>query len=140
MAITFDFQTSYALRNRRGLKRFIKEMFFKENKPFQNLSIILCDDDYIQNINRQFLQHDYATDIITFNFSEENVEGEIYISGDTVLSNSEEFSISFEHELHRVIFHGVLHLCGYLDKTVKDQAVMTKKEDFYLGSYFGKLV
>ncbi|WP_315819080.1 rRNA maturation RNase YbeY [Paraflavitalea speifideaquila] len=88
-------------------------------------------------INRQYLQHDYFTDIITFNLSSHPapVIGEIYISIDRVRDNAQQFSTTFRDELHRVIFHGALHLCGYKDKTAKEEKLMRAKEDEYLTRY-----
>lgn len=104
-----------------------------------NLSYVFCSDDYLLDINRSFLQHDYYTDIITFDLTEpgsKKIDAEIYISVDTIRDNAQRFDTSITKELHRVIFHGVLHLCGYKDKTSKDQELMTRKEDHYLSLYF----
>jgi len=102
-----------------------------------SLTYIFCSDDYLLNINRQFLQHNYYTDIISFNLGQRNgpVEGEIYISLDRVKDNARQLHQTYQQELHRVIFHGALHLCGYKDKSVKDIALMRKMEDHYLQRY-----
>ena len=102
------------------------------------LRYIFCSDKYLLEINRQYLNHDYYTDIITFNLSNhpEAVQGEIYISIDRVKDNARQFNASFTQELHRVIFHGALHLCGYKDKTAKEEKLMREKEDQYLALYF----
>ena len=99
---------------------------------------MFCSDEYLLRINRDYLQHDYYTDIITFDLSEPGgpVQGEIYISVDRVRDNAKELAVSIQKELHRVIFHGVLHLCGYTDKTKQDQARMRALEEKYLDLYF----
>ena len=91
----------------------------------------------ILEINRQFLKHDFYTDIITFDLSEgSSTMAEIYISIDRVKENASKMGVSFKSELHRVLFHGVLHLCGYKDKSARDIKIMREKEDFYLFQYF----
>lgn len=104
----------------------------------ESLNIVFCSDDYLLDINRRHLKHDYYTDIITFNLSGESdpVEGEIYISVDRVRDNAIQSGQSFTNELHRVIFHGVLHLCGFRDKSARDKAEMTRQEDAALSRYF----
>lgn len=104
-----------------------------ENSAAGDINIILCHDDYIVEINKEYLNHDYATDIITFdNSTPEAISGELFISIDTVKENAKRFETDFESELHRVIIHGVLHLLGYKDKSDEEQAEMTRKEDLYL--------
>lgn len=102
------------------------------------LSYIFCSDSYLLVINQQYLEHDDYTDIITFDLSSspKEIVGEVYISIDRVKENAHELSVSFNTELHRVIFHGALHLCGYKDKSIKDASVMRFKEDKYLKLYF----
>ncbi len=139
MAIEFNFQKKIVLANRSSLKDFILSIFRKEKKKAGNISYVFCSDEYLLQINSSFLNHDYFTDIITFDLSEpgsKSIDAEIYISVDTIRYNAERFDTSIKRELHRVIFHGILHLCGYNDKTAKDQALMTKKEDEYLQRYF----
>ena len=99
-------------------------------KEVGEINYIFCDDIRILEINREFLRHDYFTDVITFDYTEENlISGDIYISVDTVKSNAQEYGVSFSQELHRVIIHGVLHLCGFDDKTPEEQQEMRRKED-----------
>ena len=139
MAIHFFFaDAKIALTERTRLKRFIASIFKKEGVRFLNLNYIFCSDDYLLGINRQFLKHDFYTDIITFDISEKGmpVNGEIYISVDRVVDNANTLTQSIKHELHRVIFHGVIHLCGYSDKSVKEKMTMRKKEEEYLSLYF----
>lgn len=98
-----------------------------------DLTFILCSDKYLLKINIEYLQHDYFTDIITFNYVDGKlISGDLFISIERVKENSEEFNTSLYKELYRVIFHGVLHLIGYNDKTVDEKNVMREKEDLYL--------
>jgi probable rRNA maturation factor len=104
------------------------------------LSIIFCSDNYLLAINQNALAHDYYTDIITFDLSESSKEiiGEIYISVDRVLDNAIQLNFTYKQEVHRVLFHGALHLCGYGDKSKKQILEMRSKEDYYLNKYFSK--
>ena len=139
MAIHFNFPEKITLANRLALKEFIASIFKKEKKQPGEISYVFCSDEYIIEINRSFLAHDYYTDIITFDLSEKGskkIDAEIYISVDTIRDNASRFNTSVNQELHRVIFHGILHLCGYKDKTPEEQALMTKMEDKYLFQYF----
>jgi probable rRNA maturation factor len=137
-SISFFYETPVSLSDRTALKAFIKGMFKKEKKAVANLNYIFCSDERLLEINRQFLQHDYYTDIITFELSVPGspVEGEIYISIDRVKDNALQHGTSLKRELHRVIFHGVLHLCGYKDKSTAQEKEMRAKEDHYLNRYF----
>ena len=127
----------FNLNNRSGLKKFIESLFKKEGRKLSAINYIFCSDKRLLEINQQFLSHDYYTDIITFDLSESNaVQAEIYISIDRVRDNSKNLGISFKSELHRVIFHGALHLCGYGDKTKKQEEEMRAKENFFLSEYF----
>lgn len=135
--VTFHFLKTTSLSNRRALKAFIPAIFRREKVPFGSLTYIFCSDDYLLDINRQYLNHDYYTDIITFDLSEGEgkVSGEIYISIDRVKDNAWQFNTSITEELHRVIFHGALHLCGYRDKTTKEATQMRVKENEYLARW-----
>lgn len=116
------------------LKTLLTDLFRKEGRQLAGLSIVFCSDDYLLELNRQFLQHDYYTDILTFLMSERGapVEGELYISVDRVRENARALGVPTLQELRRVIIHGSLHLCGYKDKLKKDQALIRQKEDRYL--------
>jgi rRNA maturation RNase YbeY len=116
------------------LKTLLSDLFRKEGRQLAGLSIVFCSDDYLLELNRQFLQHDYYTDILTFLMSERGapVEGELYISVDRVRDNARALGVPALKELRRVILHGALHLCGYKDKLKKDQALIRQKEDRYL--------
>lgn len=139
MDIAFHFQKKTTLLNRGILKQFVTSIFNKEKTPAESLDVIFCDDEYLLDINRSFLNHDYYTDIITFNlapYKDAPVQAELYISVDRVRENAISHSASLQHELHRVIFHGVLHLCGYKDKSRKDILEMRQMENKYLNLYF----
>lgn len=139
--VNFHFADSKTkLPPRTQLKLFIAELFKMEETPLANLDYIFCSDPYLRQINVQFLQHDYNTDIITFPLSPdgEPVVGEIYISLDTIADNADHYKVSKEDELLRVIFHGALHLCGYGDKTTQEQKIMRQKEDEYLKVWKGE--
>lgn len=99
-------------------------------KKCGDISYIFCSDEKILEINREYLDHDYYTDIITFDYTEKNrISGDIFISIDTVKSNADEFKVSYEEELHRIIIHGILHLCGINDKGPGEREIMTQKEN-----------
>lgn len=133
-----DVQFSFA--DRRKLKAFLSRFFPKEGKQLTSLNIIFCTDDALLEINRNFLQHDYYTDIITFPLSEKGqpIVAELYISIDRVKDNAQNGNNSFKEELHRVIFHGCLHLIGYGDKSSQQIKKMREREDYYLRLYFDK--
>lgn len=124
------------LKERNKLKQFIGQLFKKEKTTLESIQYIFCTDDYLLEINRQYLNHDYYTDIITFNLGDSAVIGEVYISIDRVKDNAATYKTSFKRELHRVIFHGALHLCGYKDKLNAEEKIMRAKEDRYLQEYF----
>lgn len=130
-------ETQFRFTNRNNLKRFLINVFELEKKILTSLSYIFCSDTHLLEINKEFLQHDFFTDIITFDLSEKDskIQGEIYISIDRVKDNSRLLHEPFKKELHRVILHGVLHLCGYKDKTEKDILIMRQKEEYYLDLY-----
>lgn len=138
--IYFHFLTEFPLRERTRLKTFLPNLFKKEKKHLTELQYIFCSDDYLLDINKKYLDHDYYTDIITFDLSEpgQPTRGEIYISVDRVRDNARSFGTSLKKELHRVIFHGALHLCGYRDKSQQEEKLMRKMEDHYLKLYFSE--
>ena len=139
MAIKFILhETSIKIPERLRLKAHIEHIFKRERKNLSSLTYIFCSDKYLLTINTEFLNHDDYTDIITFCLSEprEPIVGEIYISADRVKENAQNLDNSINEELHRVIFHGALHLCGYKDKAPGDKKKMTKAEDRNLKMYF----
>ena len=138
MNTSLFFQKKTSLTNRNTLKRFLKYITKKENTIIKDLNIIFCSDEYLLDINRSYLNHNYKTDIITFEISndKEGKTAELYISVDSVFKNSIDYQSTKKNEIHRVIFHGVLHLCGYKDKSKADLALMRSKEAEYLKKYF----
>ena len=124
------------VKHRNLLKKFIESIFSNEKKKLETINYIFCTDEKLRTINKNYLNHNYYTDIITFDFSEtkNSIIGEVYISVDRVRENALNFQESFKKELQRVVFHGALHLCGYKDKG-KWIPVMRKKEDQYLNKY-----
>ena len=126
------------LKERTRLKLFIEKLFKQEKKKLCNLSYIFCSDEHLLGINKDFLKHDFYTDVITFDLSSSKIkiEGEVYLSVDRIKDNAKQLAVSFNEELHRVIFHGALHLCGYKDKKKADILIMRQKEEKHLKSYF----
>ena len=120
------------IKKRNSIK-WIRETILSEEKRVGDISFIFCSDNYLLEVNKTYLDHDYFTDIITFDYVEGTlINGDIFISVDRVLDNSVEFKTTFEDELNRILIHGILHLLGYKDKNKKDKLLMTEKEDFYL--------
>jgi len=139
MEVNLFFQNNITLKQRGKLKTFIKSLMIEEGYQAKDISIIFCSDEYLLDLNKQHLNHDYYTDIITFDLTpkkEKEITGELYISTDRVKFNAKDYNTTVTNELHRVIFHGILHLCGYKDKSKKDIALMRAKELQYLNLYF----
>jgi rRNA maturation RNase YbeY len=127
------------LKNKRKLSSFLDSVARQHGYNGKvNLNYIFCTDEYLLGINQSYLNHDTYTDIITFDMSEkqDDIVGEIYISVDRIKENAEKFSGNYEEELHRVIFHGMLHLCGFKDKTKEQKQAMREQEDACLQQYF----
>ncbi|MFM9021285.1 MAG: rRNA maturation RNase YbeY [Sediminibacterium sp.] len=124
----------HRLIGKKVLQQLLVDLFRKEGRSLDNLSVVFCSDEYLLDMNRRFLQHDYYTDILTFDLSErhDNVIGELYISVDRVRENARGMGVSAKEEMWRVIIHGSLHLCGYKDKLKKQQLLMRQKEERYL--------
>lgn len=115
------------------LKQNLKTLAKSEGKTLKDISVVFTDDDYLLEVNKQYLNHDYYTDVITFDYSVfPEVSGDIMISLDRVKDNAETLSVSFQEELNRVVYHGLLHLCGYKDKSAADEKLMRSKENYYL--------
>jgi len=120
---------SYSWQDEQTLSQWLILIADRENLTIQSLSFVYCSDEYLLEINQQFLAHDYYTDVITFDLSNSDaIEGEVYISLDRIQDNSENLNESFERELCRVMAHGLLHLCGYADKSPDEKEVMRRKE------------
>jgi rRNA maturation RNase YbeY len=133
VAIKFNYIEPFRVPDALKLKAFLNDVLHLEKKLLKTINYIFCADEYLLRINKDFLQHDYFTDIITFDLSEgEFLEAEIYISIERVRENADIYGISFKRELCRVMIHGVLHLSGYKDKTKSEIARMRSKEEQYL--------
>ena len=131
--ISFSAETSFELSNPQLTGAWLGSIISQEGYSEGEVSVVFCDDKYLFKLNVEFLNHDTLTDVIGFNYSLSNeIHGEIYISIDRVEDNAVEFSQAFETELLRVMAHGVLHFCGYNDKTDLEYSLMRAKEDFYL--------
>lgn len=125
--------------SKKELKRFVKELVAHEGKQLKELSLVFTDDEYLLEVNKQYLNHDYFTDVITFDYSDfPNVSGDVMVSLDRVKDNAQSMNLDFETELYRVVFHGTLHLCGYKDKKKDDAAIMRSKEDFYIQMFVSR--
>lgn len=126
----------FALENRGKLKTFIESLFRKEKTALQSINYIFCSDKRLLEINKTYLKHDFYTDIISFDLSAGPKKvAEIYISIDRVRENAQINGVSLKNELHRVVFHGALHICGYKDKSRKEREVMRAKENAYLSAF-----
>ena len=140
MAIQYyDEGVTSRLKSKRKLSAFLKNLVLEHlDVKRTDITYIFCDDDYLLEKNREFLNHDTLTDIITFDLSGSETEllSEIYISVDRIAENAKKYSVSYDRELHRVIFHGALHLCGFKDKKKEDKALMTEMENKCLQQYF----
>ena len=136
--IQFTFQScSFTFKERMKLKVFLNKLLAKEGRKLEAVRYIFCSDRYLLAINKKFLSHNFYTDIITFDLTDSfSSEAEIYISVERVKSNAGEYNATFIEELHRVIFHGALHLCGYKDKTRQEKTKMREREDYILKNYF----
>jgi len=142
LAIHFqNSDVSFNLKQKKKLKEWIKFTIISEGKTVEDLSFIFCTDEFLLKINQNYLQHDYFTDIITFDLSNEinKISGELYISIERVKDNSKDLSVNFLEELNRVMIHGILHLCGYGDKKDSEIKRMREKEDFYLNLFTSNL-
>jgi len=119
---------------RKNVRCLINQIAKREKKEFSFVNVVFCNDKYIIDYNKKYLGHDYETDIITFHDKDENdlIEGELLISVETVKSNSSKFKTTYEEEIYRVIAHGILHLCGYDDKTNSEKTKIRKKENYYI--------
>lgn len=130
MAIQFSFQTNYPLKSRTKIKQWIKQIIESKGKKTGNITYIFCDDEYLLEVNKQYLQHDYYTDVITFDYVENDlIGGDIFISTDRVRENALAFGSSETEELHRVIIHGALHLLGLKDKSKEEASQMREAEN-----------
>ncbi|UPQ74611.1 rRNA maturation RNase YbeY [Chryseobacterium nepalense] len=117
-------------------KKWLEEIILSENKKLGEINYIFCNDEYLLKVNQDYLQHDYYTDIITFDYVKgRTISGEIFVSLQRISDNASNLSKDYEEELRRVLAHGVLHLSGYKDKSEEEEQLMRSKEDFYLAKY-----
>ncbi len=135
--VSFHFEdVSFELPDEQKLSDWLQGVAETEGKPFVELNYIFCSDERLREMNLEFLDHDYYTDVITFPYAEDAIHGDVFISSERVADNAQNLGLTFEQELCRVLVHGVLHLAGYLDKSEEAEKVMREKEDFYLGRLF----
>ena len=131
--ISFYSVGTFSLKTEDAVVACIKAIAAEESREVGDITFVFCDDNYLLKINSEFLDHDTYTDIITFDYSVGNeLISEVYISTERVEENAEKFNETFENEIHRVIIHGVLHLCGYKDKLTEEKQIMRDKENHYL--------
>ena len=133
----FNEDTTYKLPRKQDTRQWLKRQANQEGEVVGELNYIFCSDAHLLQVNRDFLQHDYYTDIITFDTSETNakIDGDIFISVDRVLDNATQLGIEPQQEMRRVMAHGLLHLCGYGDKTADEVTIMRQKEDQWLSKW-----
>mgnify|MGYP000556900045 FL=1 len=128
--ISFNYETDFLLENEEQYEVWISRIIESEGFDEGEINYIFCDDEYLHKMNVDYLDHDTLTDIISFDYTVGNlIQGDIFISVDRVRENAHDFNVSFEEELKRVVVHGVLHYCGYQDKSPKDQILMRLKEE-----------
>ena len=128
--ISFNYKTDFELENEAQYEDWISRIIESEGFDEGEINYIFCDDEYLHKINVEYLDHDTLTDIISFDYTVGNlIQGDIFVSVERVKDNANDFNVSFEEELKRVLSHGVLHYCGYKDKSPKDEALMRSKEE-----------
>ena len=128
--INFYFENDFALEEHSRHEEWLKEVIASEGKKLEEVSFIFCDDQYLLEINQKYLNHDTYTDIISFDSCIGDIlQGDIFISTERVKENALEFNVDFQEELRRVMAHGILHFCGYKDKSEEEKAVMRQKEE-----------
>ena len=135
--IEYHYENDFILVDSDEIRIWIEDVIKKEKKTLGDITYIFCDDDYLLERNKEFLDHNTLTDIITFNYCiDNNISSDIMISIDRVKENSTTFENSFNKELKRVMIHGILHLIGYNDKSYKEKELMREKENFYLNMFY----
>lgn len=128
--INFNYESEFTLENEEAFATWLSAVIVSENKTEGEINYIFCDDEYLHKINVEYLNHDTLTDIISFDYTMGNeIGGDIFVSVERVLDNSKDYNTSFDDELKRVLVHGVLHYCGYKDKSEADETLMRSKED-----------
>ena len=135
--ISFNYETEFILKTEKDISAWVSFVILEEKCKLGEINYIFCDDNYLHKINLDFLNHDTLTDIISFDYSVgKELHGDIYISIERVVDNAKDFNTNFDDELARVIIHGVLHYCGYKDKSAVEQTIMRAKENHYLSKRF----
>lgn len=131
--INFNYETTFKLSSEEMISKWIKDSIRAENRKLEEINYVFCDDEYLHKLNVEFLKHDTLTDIISFDYSiGKIIQGDIFVSVERVADNAKDFDVDFIDELHRVMIHGILHYCGYKDKTDDDAKLMREKENHYL--------
>jgi len=131
--IRFFFENKFTLKNRKAIKLWLDLVAKNEKKAIEGVNYIFCDDDYLVEKNIKYLKHNTLTDIISFDYSDGDLlSGDVFISTERVADNAGILGVDPTNELHRVMVHGLLHYCGYKDKTLKEKELMRMKEDYYL--------
>ena len=128
--ISFNYELDFKLDDEQLFSDWLSKVIISENKHEGEINYIFCDDNYLVEINQQYLDHDTLTDIISFDYSVGNeLQGDVFISVERVVENAQDFDVTFEEELRRVLVHGILHYCGYKDKNEEDENLMRRKEE-----------
>jgi len=128
--ISFNYETEFELQNEPDFSKWLSSVILSENKKEGEINYIFCDDNYLLEINQQYLDHDTLTDIISFDYSVGNeINGDIFVSVERVKENASDYKVTFHEEIQRVLVHGILHYCGYKDKTESDERIMRSKEE-----------
>lgn len=128
--ISFNYETDFELGNEEAFENWISSVILSEEKKEGEINFIFCDDEYLHKLNVEYLEHDTLTDVISFDYCVGNeLHGDIFISVERVQDNAKDFNVTFEEEIKRVIIHGILHYCGYKDKSDKDESLMRSKEE-----------
>lgn len=131
--ISFNYETDFELPNEDNLSQWISDTIINEGFKEGEINYIFCDDAYLLDLNIEFLEHDTLTDIISFDYTlGKLINGDVYISVERVKENAQDFDVTFDNELTRVMIHGILHYCGYKDKNERDEVEMRSKENYYI--------
>lgn len=131
--INFNYETAFKIEDEGEISNWILDTISEEGFKVEEVNYVFCNDTYLHKLNVEFLNHDTLTDIISFDYTVGKIiQGDIFISVERVADNARDFNVKFQHELNRVIIHGILHYCGYKDKSDEDAKAMRAKEDYYL--------
>lgn len=137
--INFNYENEFNLDNETAIAGWLSQVIISENKKEGEINYIFCDDDYLHKLNVEYLDHDTLTDVISFDYTMGNeISGDCFISVERVADNANDFKVTFEEELKRVLVHGMLHYCGYKDKGKEDELMMRSKEDEKLAMFHVK--